>query len=398
MLKFYDLSYQNKPSLACENLGNLTFKGKPLSLFKASLDIPKEGEVSAEQAIKAWEKMKDYRYSDSLSDVSFPSNKEIREENYNIFDRVTRAPEIKKFVKHFLSHPLIDNCILVSPEKIFKKAVYKASEKINKLYGTDACDIVDSGFHDSLDKKNGVVPFIGMRLNSPYIIIAGRDYASKPSYVSDRTMIKKFQIDFKKGLDHRFITTHKPHAMPQVMTLRDFKKSLKSLDNKTNRILEADDLSLENAPNVYRRIASFNERLAENLNKQERFKAKNFAFLIESIKANNKEENKDGGSKLKKEFNKICEQSSFLKMSNITKEFASYHNEAAKIKNYLSKIFSDGIDSWDVSEQYSLIKDLIKFPAGDQGQEFRMFTIGEERIQKNIFKYIKNVIEGKEQW
>jgi len=204
----------------------LHFRGAPWDLN------PPSGSVTAQQAIKLFDKLKLGNYLDLDGNPNSPSNRRWREYNLSFLDNIADAGEKRKFIEHYKSLTGFPDLQRVSSkvERAFVDAVDKAEEFLQDEYpqNADAYEVLWAGYDGVCSVAKGRA-FPGSDLDKAFVVIkgSGSDY-------NDDKLLGKFKEHLWKKTDQRILSyNHDVSAFPQVYTLGQVEKLMGAINKKT---------------------------------------------------------------------------------------------------------------------------------------------------------------------
>lgn len=382
---------------------NITnFEGKPLMAYNPEVK-------GYADALKCWEKLRFAKYLDVHDDKFCPHYKEIRAKNYSFLDELKTYWDKSEFIRNFCEFTKFPN-LKASSDNIrstFDKCVTDISRTLNSSTSGVPYKVLDWGYDPTcslgLNKS-----FPGSDLDKGYIILEGNH-----SYKSDSQIIGEFSGKLWDNLDQRIVSLNHPDTFPSIYTKRQVSSQLRELDEIADKVIrnkilncgwegvkkswflgpfapavsmvkmiEAFDnefVKPYNTTNPYD-AANFNRAVAKEISSStEREKAKNFAFFIETVRANLE---RDSYGKYDSIFSEIKE-STFANKSNVT-QIEAWQNKInggymkSKLRNR-EQLQSD-FYKMDMDTKYELVKEIIKYSSDDNSGRFSKYFKNDDDI------------------
>ena len=376
-----------------------------------------------QDALEIWEQLRFAKYLDAHCNSYY--DKSIRTDNYSFLDKLTsysdKSSFIEKFCK-FTEFPILKN-ISNKIDSTFKACIDQISKSLNSDNYTSAYDIVDSGYDPtcSLGLKKA---FPGSDLDKGYIILEG---SCNQSPIEDQNIVNRFKGKLWDNLDQRIVSLNHPDTFPSVYTKYQVKEMLHYLDNKAKEVendlnfkMGAGSIVALTAASLlgpfaviggsalaglllgkhYKKMAEttdpyiaakFNRKIAKKIDSSKtRKEAKNFAFFIETVVANLKQNPYGKSSSI---FTGIKE-SLFANNSNVT-QVEAWQNKInngylkSKLRNRI-KLESD-FYLMTTDTKYDLIKDVIKYCTDDQSSKFSQYFKNDDDIANRYDKLLQSL-------
>ncbi len=228
LLKAYYFSNQKNNKIA--------FRGAPWKLNLSAIGVPVYGDLTAEQAIKAFAQLRIGNYLDIGEDkFSYYTNKAIRNENLSFLERVTVPSEQKKFVEYYKNLTGFPNLAETSKriKQEFVNAITAATDILNRRFYTDKFNIVQAGY-DGVCSVGRQKALPGSDIDKAYVIIKGGN-----SYEAEE-LVNQFKGQIWENTDQRILSyNHDDAAFPQVYTKDQLTELLKAADAQVFPIARA---------------------------------------------------------------------------------------------------------------------------------------------------------------
>ena len=390
---------------------NLGFKGSPQR-------IPSMTIKNYQDALKFWENLRYAKYLDAHNNTYY--DKTIRADNYSFLDKLTSYTDKAGFVEkycEFTNFPKLHS-ICSKINSTFKTCIDKLSKTLNVEDGYSSnYDIIDYGY-DPICSLGLEKAFPGSDLDKGYVILRGTSFNS-PYF--DKKIVDNFKTKLWDDLDQRIVSLNHKDNDISVYTTNQVEDTLRYLDNKVDDLkrktftkkLMRFALIAASMTNIYTMPAAafylkkyyydkffsvdpyiggeFNRDLAKIINDRERREeAKNFAFFIETVRANME---KSSYGKNHPIFSKI-KNSAFAQNSNVTQTNA-WQNKIdngymkSKLRNR-EKLESD-FYSMTTDTKYDLIKDVIKYATDDQSSRFSEYFKNDDDIANRYDKLLQSL-------
>ena len=341
----------------------ISFKGTPERLPSRIIN-------NTQDALKQWELLRFAKYSDATTDKTQPSNKKIRLENYSFLEKLTSWHDKKSFITAFKDFTGFPNLSETSNKILgeFKRAIHKTSNILNNQYGNcNPADILMAGY-DSTCSVGHKMALPGSDLDKGFAIIRGTDEYSNDTYLSEN-----FKGHLWDEIDQRILSVNHMDSFPNIHTQNEV---LRHLSDFSNVIDIGDNFNYFMNLRLYStdpiQGSHYNRLLAEALPDGKKEKAKNFAYLIETIRDGKLIENNEFfheevlGPKM--------EKSQFAWCSNVAQIKAldnqAYYSGTKKDKIEQRKKLQSEFDFYDIDKQYDIVKNIIKASSGDQSPEY----------------------------
>jgi len=366
---------------------NISFDGIAWSINLNDLGISRNGHLKAEEAIRIYDKLRIGNYLDANDDLIYPSNRIIREENFEFLERVINSEEQRKFISYFKNLTGFPDLQYVSYkiEQELLGAANKASNilKSTGVYGQSSYEILNIGYDTtcSVGKK---IALPGSDIDKAYIILRGSSFNS-----DNLQIIDAFKGHLWENTDQRILSYNHNAAFPQVYTIQQIKDMVNVADRKIKQdYLSAKDFALYKTimstyQNDYIKANQFFIRLSKlfpvnngnSFNPQSPTKEflKNFGFFIETFREG-KHLLKNSGNDIK-ELDELIRSSLIGHLTNISQLSAIKGNSAQKKTKIIQREkLSQDFNSWITMDQYLLIKSIIRSYSEDN-KEFNPYFV-----------------------
>lgn len=342
-------------------LAGLTFKGY-------AVKMPERNIKCAADAIAQWEILKHPQYTNIFQESEYVSrdavvkNKEIREENYRFLDLLTKKSEKLKFIDYFkkvTGFPNIKECSDRMVKELQRVLSYSAKVNNTELLLSGYDRFCSTGLKSSLP---------GSDIDKAYGIVRG-DFQN--SLESQKELSNRVKASIWNNIDNRLVSVNHCAAFPNIMTDKEVAINMYKFDNVASSFVNANNFNffqfLRARDGNPITGSKFNIWLSERINsKEDKEDAKNFAYIIEAIR--------DGARSFINEgfFGKLCDimnSSIFGWCSNITQAYVMQqkydYSDIIKPKLKARQEVQDSFNSWSISKQYDLVKDIIRSMSGD---------------------------------
>ena len=352
-------------------------------------------------AVEKWNLLRYAKYSDVHDDKIHPSNRLIRNENYDFLDRLMTYTDKKEFIRAFCEFTGFPNLTTISEKmnNAFKACIHD----VTYYYG-NSYKVIDAGYDPtcSLGQKKA---FPGSDLDKGYVIIEGND-----PYYSDERLVAEFKGKLWENLDSRLISQNHPDTAIDVFTKKQLHEKLDDISSTVTNIQimpgaktfwsclfgplgmaigyhkeiiertrEFLDLKKSNIIDPYE-AAKFNRILAKQLPREKREFFKNFAFFIEIVEANLRLNHYGKDDSI---FNEIL-NSNFVRFSNVTQVNAwlnriqsGYRKSKLRQREALQTDFA----YMTTDTKFDLIKDVIRSSSNDQSSKFSQYFKNDDDIK-----------------
>ncbi len=364
----------------------VNFRGAPWKLNVWECGVSNYGSISAQDAIRIFEKLKLGNYLDIGDDrISYYSNKAIRDANLGFLDRITSKEEQQKFITYYKQLTGFPNLAETSRriKKEFIQAITTSSRELNGNSFSTKYDIVTAGYDGVCSVGRGKA-FPGSDIDKAYVVLKGGS-----SWEAEE-LVNRFKGKLWENTDQRILSyNHDEAAFPQVYTKEQVQELVQAADNfvfPTARTLshmpifspgsiatrfvskayiknQTDyflDLQKNYNPN-YVEAAEFYIDLCQNfprkyndlidLNNPSRENIKNLGFVLEAIRE---------GEVLKgNRYDLGLSDSLTYKLTNLSQLKALKQRGDAKPKRLSRNILPSLFNSWDTDKQFRFIKTLI---------------------------------------
>ncbi len=222
----FDFRLNNLPSMRKNSKKVLSFGNRPWSLEPFYYGIPQNGNISGEQAITLYSKLRLGNYLDIGDDkFDFERCNNIRERNLSFLDRVNNPTEKKVFLKYYENLTGFPNLRKVS-ENIQNEFV-NAVEKSEKDLYYDKYKVLLAGYDGVCSVARGKA-FPGSDLDKAYVIIKGTGHPD-----DDIESVNQFKGRLWENTDQRILSyNHDEAAFPQVYTKDQIEKLTEAVDAK----------------------------------------------------------------------------------------------------------------------------------------------------------------------
>lgn len=336
-----------------------------------ALPTPPKRIANAADAIAQWQILKHPQYTNIFQEAEpatkaqILENKKIRDNNYSFLDMLKGDGEKKKFIEHFKNltgFPFIKD----SSKKILEE-FYRVLGVAAVLIGASKKDVLLTGYDKFCSVGLGnALP--GSDLDKGYAIIKGKtDYLPFEKSFSD-----EFKGYIWENIDNRIMSVNHCAAFPNIMTDNELALSLNKFDAYARDFVTEENFNRFR----YERMinpnpvsgAKFNIWLSQRLPDSYKSDAKNFAYVIEAIRDGER------GEYNPRYYEKLCYQmnnSIFGHCTNVTQGYTMQQKydyaEADIVKPKLKarKEIEKHFDSWSISKQFDLVKDVIRSMSGD---------------------------------
>ncbi|MDD3150144.1 MAG: hypothetical protein PHV68_04855 [Candidatus Gastranaerophilales bacterium] len=398
------------------NNSKLSFGFAPWRLSLSSLGIPESGSLSAQQAIKVFEKFKLGNYLDYDGGSDSYSNQLIREENLKFLERVTDLSEKKQFIDYYkklTGFPDLQNVsgkitlefvnAITKAESILKKEFPENSTPIYNYCLQHYPDQEPAGFLSNFDvlcagydgacsvARKKALP--GSDLDKAYVVLRGSEY----SYQNNIEIANLFKEKLWKNTDQRILSYNQDAAFPQIYTTSQINGLLDAIESKTQHFGLHDKIDLnlsfwEKLFNSQKTTTQFNKyiellkeykedyvkvnpffiRLCKEFPRQHsstlnphnpsKEDIKNFGFFIEAFMRGDyfttfeeKHHFRRGNLIAKK-----LQNSDASNLVNLSQIYALRNRNDVKPKRIAREKLQSEFETWSTDKQYRFVKTLIK--------------------------------------
>lgn len=386
---------------------NRSFKGTPVR-------APKIAIKDYTDALKAWEFLKSAKYLDVHSDKTSSYNKIIRQENYSFLDKLTSSFDKMMFIANFCDYTKFPFLYSSSTNMhdSFMSTIHNISEKLNRSRYNSEYEILDAGYDPtcSLGLKKA---FPGSDLDKGYVILKGSDYSD----YTNIDCVNNFKSELWNNLDQRLVSLNHPDNEVSVYTKKQVEDILSKLNSACSRkekdeekysrfnratiatalviagqvfikgLMSNKDYRQAHATDPY--IAGkFNRDLTKYINgASAREEAKNFAFFIETVKANLYNNRFTRSDYL---FDEIS-NSKFVQNSNVTqipawRQKISEGYLKSKLRN--SESLQRDFEQMSLDTKYELVKDIVKYSSDDHSNRFSIYFKNDDDISLRYEKLL----------
>lgn len=383
-------SYYLKPR------SKVSFRGAPWRIFPNHYGVSNFGSITANDAIKIYEKFKLGNFLDIGDDRQFyHQNNSIRKENLEFLDRVTNSAEKIKFIDYYKNLTGFPDLKQVSEniKSAFTSAVQKASSSLNTADLTNRFNIVQAGY-DGVCSVGKCKALPGSDLDKAYVIIKGS--GDKYNDIED---VNQFKGKLWENTDQRILSyNHDEAAFPQVYTENQVEKLLSAINTKAESLgLHEKSLvvahpqravfgiigiissfKLDTNFNKYKSLlnAEYKDNYvaanpfyielckkfpksysdALNIDGPSRENVKNFGFFLEALR-----EGKSFGNFPKLDYTKrIFADSDAFQLTNLSQLSALKNRGDKKPKRLARENLATEFDNWTTDKQFRFIKTLIE--------------------------------------
>lgn len=377
LMKVYFAGIKTDP-----NKNKLSFTGKPWVINLESLGVFDWGSLTAEEAIKVFNKFKEGNYLDITQSTWNPSREPsyqaIRKENLEFLDRVTSPTEKRKFINYYNNLTGFPNLAEVS-SKIkteFTNAVSKAVTTAKYFSSLEkSFDVVRAGYNDTCSVgRNRAFP--GSDIDGAYIILRGTD---NPEI--DKSIIDSFKRHLWNSTDQRILSYNHEAAFPQIYTMNQVEKLLSVVNEKTRNLNISADFSrfqnlmshyhsdyVEANPFFIKLCKQFPNKTTSDLDISNPSKEniKNFGFFIETLGRGRYFQvlhDTSGDSLVSKVFS-----SDAYKLTNLS-QIHALDNCSPKGKILARGALENNFNNWSVDTQYDFVKTMIKASCGENERD-----------------------------
>lgn len=390
------------------------FSGTPERLYQRPI-------FDYHDALAQWECLRHASYLDVHDDKFCPSNKQIREYNYSFLDKLTSPKDKLAFIQAFCEFTGFPNL-----EKMSKKideeysSCLKEIEKEMQNGYSQGITLVRSGYDPncSLGLRKS---FTGSDIDKGYAI-----FDNTSAFLSDKDFADRVKGKLWSKLDQRIVSVNHPDTYPEIYTVRQINDTIDYLDKFSYKgstpeesaknfpinflltlslklprffnssTLEKDCLDLKNSDitDPYT-AAKFNRIVSMALPKNMREKVKNFAFFIETVDENLRENYPN--TVLSKYYSTLYKKimySLFVRLSNVN-QIRAWHkriqNGYLKTKLRNREKLEQDFSSMSIDDKYALIKDIIKASSNDQSDRFSQYFKNDDDIKARYDRLLESL-------
>lgn len=328
---------------------------------------------NAYDAIEQWNVLKHPQYtnvfqeSENVTLSHIRENQSIRNHNYSFLDELYGDIEKSKFIEYFKRITGFPSLQEISKKMVeeFQRTLKMSCFNMGKSYD----DVLLTGYDRFCSVGLGnALP--GSDLDKGYAVIRGikGDLAKQKEYSN------KFKGAIWENIDNRIMSVNHCAAFPNVMTDNEISLTLAKLEPYAKEVVGTNsryNLFLQERMNNSNPVsgAKFNIWLSEMLSdKQQKTDAKNFAYFIEAIRDGVRDiRNYSYMEKLTQEMN----NSLFSWCSNVCQGHRMQNlydysgSDITKPKLKARKDVEKYFNSWNISKQFELVKDVIRSMSGD---------------------------------
>lgn len=365
----------------------VSFRGAPWKLNVWDCGVSAYGSITAQEAIRLFEKLKLGNYLDIGDDkISYYSNKAIRDANLSFLDRVVSREEKQKFIEYYKQLTGFPNLAETS-RKIrnqFIQAVTTSSRELNSSNYTNKYDIVTAGY-DGVCSVGRSKALPGSDIDKAYVILKGG------SSWEAEDIVNRFKGRLWENTDQRILSyNHDDAAFPQVYTEEQIKKLVEAADeqifptakvlsrmpvfsasslatrllsknyikSQTNHFLELQrsyNSNYVDAAEFYIDLCQkFPRRYSDSidLKNPSRENIKNLGFVLEAIR--------EGELLIGSRFALGIDESYIYRFTNLSQLKALKQHGDAKPKRLSRDSLPASFRTWDTDKQYRFIKTLIQ--------------------------------------
>lgn len=401
------------------NFSKFSNHSKSTSFYGTPHRLPPMDVHNYRDALKVWDKLKSAKYLDAHCNDYY--DKSIRANNYSFLDKLTSYNDKTGFIEKFCEFTKFPSLADVSNkiDDTFRTCIRNISIYLSNKFNTSGFDIVDYGYDPtcSLGLRKA---FPGSDLDKGYIILKGKGANETRN---DKSIIDEFKGELWNELDQRIISLNHPDTFPSVYTERQIHTTLNYLDDIAEDIIcnkqvktgfgamtalsvgsifgpigmiggiAAAGLILNasnnNSTDPYK-AGKFNINIARKIDNPEiREKVKNFAFFIETVKANLKEYPFND----KLIFERI-KKSPFVAHSNVT-QIGAWQKKIAggymKTKLRQRESLESDFYKMATDTKYDLVKDIIKYGTDEQSDKFSQYFKNDDDIAHRYKKLLDNL-------
>lgn len=348
------------------NVSNVSFGGM-------AVKIPSRQIRNAQDAIAQWDILKHPQFTNVFQEAEDVSIRKVRENqairnfNYSFLDELQGNIEKSKFIEYFKRLTGFPSLREISKKMLeeFHRTLRVSSRELGK----SADDILLTGYDKFCSVGLGnALP--GSDLDKGFAIIRGvsGDFARQQAHSN------AFKGAIWDNIDNRIMSVNHCAAFPNIMTDTELSLSLAKFEPYAQEVVGTSaryNLFLQERMNNPNPVsgAKFNIWLSQTLpNKEQRIEAKNLAYVIEAIRDGARNiHNYSYMEKLTNEMN----NSYFSWCSNVCQGYKmqSKYDIASDIitkpKLKARKEVEKNFNSWSITKQFELVKDVIRSMSGD---------------------------------
>ncbi|MCR5265253.1 MAG: hypothetical protein K6E29_01500 [Cyanobacteria bacterium RUI128] len=374
---------------------NVSFRGKPWELRPYSVGVPGAGSISADDAIKLYEKLACGNYLDIGEDSrDFANCNKIREKNLEFLDRVTKPEEQKKFIEYYEKVTGFPNLEKVS-ERIKREFVYAVDYTSRELY-EPKFKVLQAGYDGVCSVGRGKA-FPGSDLDKAYVIIKGAGYND-----GDIDAVNKFRGGIWKNTDQRILSyNHDMAAFPQVYTenqinwLVEYAEMRKRVGVSPQIIAKQEDM-MGKYTTDYIAANPYYVRLCEEFPKRNnnyvdilspsRENIRNLGFTLEAMR--------EGVTfdKFGSLGNQRLERSDTFRLVNLSQLQALKAHKDRKPKRLSRDNLHNEFPTWDLGKQYRFVKTLIKSACANNREFSKEFPQYFSKPGQDLFEPLLKVM------
>lgn len=375
------------------------------SFGQMAAKLPSRAIRSGYDAIEQWSLLRHPKYSAIFQEEEFctqsqrVANRQLRLENYSFLDKLWSDSDKRQFIQHFRDVTGFPNLAAVTSKILeeFRRVLNVANDNLNYLrpysFGSSR-NVLMSGYDEFCSVgQRAALP--GSDLDKGYAIVRGVSGDLK----EQREFSDQIKGEIWDNIDNRIMSVNHIAAFPNIMTDKELEQSLRYFDNYAKSFVTPSNL------NYYRYLrlqngnpvagSRFNITLSERLSdKSDRYDAKNLAYIVEAMRDGKKLDMVDY---YMPEMYQLFENSEFCHCSNVTQSHVMQdlydYSDITKKKLKARKQVESAFNSWSVSKQYELVKDVIRSMSGDsKNPEFKdLFHSPNDRLRL----LINDILRGK---
>ena len=349
----------------------------PPSFHGMAIRLPDRKIRDSIDAITQWNLLKHPKFTNVFQEGEHATkevilkNKQIREDNYKFLDMLEGNCNKYKFIQYFkkvTGFPNVKECSNRMSTELTRTLINAAKANNSELLLSGYDRFCSTGLQSS---------FPGSDIDKAYGIVKS-DYNN--DYWAQKNLSNKIKESIWNNIDNRIMSVNHYAAFPNIMTDKELNMTMDKFDRTARTFVNTDNigyfqsLRAENGNPISG--SKFNIWLSERLNSREdKEEAKNFAYIIETIRDGiNNFINENYIAKLFSKMN----SSFFSWCSNINQNYImekKYSNiDITKAKLRARRNLENSFDTWSISQQYDLVKDVIRSMSGDNNNpEFKDF-------------------------